>query len=200
MGPDLNGPRVPNWTHAGEYYEHQAQVLGREDLKDRSIPEGSWRYASVGDTRRDGSAYGEAVGRWLGDYAAWQWFVTLTLGRDVDDGFSQPGVGTARRALRSLLVLSRATAVVAVFEQHRDGVPHVHALLGGCAAINGRTAEDYFRKAHGLARWKIFDHHGNAPKYIGKYLTKAAVEMYMSKEGPWEYEKLRGTTMGGLRV
>jgi len=204
MGADLNAPTVRpaqrDWNERKAVIDHRVRVEAGAELADRSLPEGNWRYASVADNRRDGDEFKIAMGDWLGKYAGWQWFVTLTLGREVDSGFSQPGVGAARAALRDLLVLSRATSVVAVFERHRDGVPHVHALIAGCAAINGRTAEDHFRSTHGLARWKIFDRDGHAPGYVGKYLSKADVEMYMGKDGPWDHNDLEGTTLGGLRV
>ncbi len=176
-----------------------------------------WQYASVGDSRREYDEYGEKVGNWFAQIAAWQWFVTCTLGNGkLSKGFDRPGVGTARACLRSLLTLSRCTAVLCVFELHRSGVPHLHALLAGCAAINGGVASEHFYNAYGISRWKIYHEGGAAPKYIGKYLAKEMIELYIGTTGPWEMDDFKiftggytkagtprfnwDTQMGGLRV
>lgn len=151
------------------------------------------------------------MGDWLGTMAPWQWFVTVTLdpGR-LNRGFTKAGMGTARRALRLLLAESRAVEFVCVFELHRSGVPHLHALLSGCPAINGAHAAEWMNDAVGLSRFKVFNPEGQAPAYIGKYLNKEMVELYIGTAGPYTTERFKvrdgtgrftwDTTMAGTRV
>ncbi len=181
-----------------------------------TTPEGDWYYMSPGDTRRERDEERAAMGRWIEELAPWQWFVTCTLGREVSRGFTVPGLGEARRCLRTLLTLSEARCVVCVFELQRDGVPHLHALLAGCTSINGRAANEFFYHEHGISRWKVYLENGGAAAYIGKYLSKEMIELYVGLEGPWTLDDFKiftgGTTkkgtprfnwdtqMGGLRV
>jgi len=156
-----------------------------------------WLYASVGDSRRGYDEYGEAIGEWLASQAEWQWFVTCTL-RDPKAGrFDKAGSGQARSCLRALLVESRCSSYVCVFELQERGATHLHALLAGCPAIAGGVANEYFFKHFGISRWKVFKHGGGAPKYVGKYLTKDVVEMYIQHDGPYDYEDFKILT-GGL--
>lgn len=142
-----------------------------------------------------------AFGEWIEGRGPWQWFVTRTLGKPVDMGFSKAGLGSARRCLRDLLVRTEAVRVAAVFEmQEERGVPHLHALLGGCRGINGgiEVARDF--ELWGIARWKAFKRGAGAPAYLGKYLGKEVVELYIGDNGPWDERALKGPTLGGLRV
>lgn len=176
-----------------------------------------WQYASVGDSRREYDEYGAEIGEWFSRLAEWQWFVTLTLGRaKLSKSFDRPGVGTARACLRELLVMSRCTGFLCVFELHKSGVPHLHALLAGCSAINGGVANAHFYGAYGISRWKIYRESGGASKYVGKYLAKEMIELYIGLKGPWEMDDFKvftggltkrntrrfqwDTRMGGLRV
>ncbi len=157
-----------------------------------------WQYASVGDSRRNYDDYGNAMGAWLADQGDWQWFVTCTLNpRKVSGGFTEPGLGSARACLRELVVLSGAREFVCVFELQKSGVPHLHALLGGCPAINGYVAQEHFLKSFGISRWKIYQPGGAAPKYIGKYLQKEMIELYIGHDGPWQFDDFKIFT-GGL--
>ncbi len=181
-----------------------------------SEPE-TWQYASIGDSRREYDEYGNEIGDWFASLSEWQWFVTLTLGRaKLSKTFDRPGVGTARACLRELLTLSGCKAFLCVFELHKSGVPHLHALLGGCPAINGGVAAEHFYGGYGMARWKIYRDGGAAPKYIGKYLAKEMIELYIGLDGPWELDDFKvltgghtkrgtlrfnwDTTLGGTRV
>ncbi len=144
---------------------------------------------------------GDAFGRWAEGLGPFQWFVTRTLGKPVDMGFTKVGLATARRCLRDLLIRTEATRCVAVFEmQEERGVPHLHALLGGCRGIDGGVEGRRDMELWGIARWKVFKREAGAPAYLGKYLAKDQVELYVGREGPYSMERLQGTTVGGLRV
>ncbi len=161
-----------------------------------------WRYASSGETRREGTEESRAFGEWAENMARWQWFVTLTLDdKHVTMGFTKPGLGSARRALRALILRTGAKQFLAVFEmQESRGVPHVHALLAGCPAIIGSEAQKWFDYRYGFSRWKVFKENSGAPGYLGKYLAKELVEMYVGLEGPYDDNKLKGASLGGTRV
>jgi len=159
--------------------------------------ERDWRYISPGDTRRERDEYGEAIGLWIANQHDWQWFVTCTLKPPANEAFTKAGSGEARRCLRALLTRSQCSAYVCVFELTRDGATHLHALLGGCPGINGGAASEWFKKPFGFSRWKVYDREGAAPKYLGKYLQKDVVEMYLSHGGPWQEQDFKKET-GGL--
>lgn len=160
------------------------------------IREEQWIYA-----KRTKDEANEAFGAWIEGRGPWQWFVTRTLGKPTDVGFTKQGIGVARRCLRDLLVRTNATRFVCVFEMQEDrGVPHLHALLGGCRALDGNieVARDF--ELWGIARWKAFKREAGAPAYLGKYLAKDVVELYMGDTGPYEAERLVGSTIGGTKV
>ncbi len=186
LGPGLNGPGAPRRASSR-----------RADTGGTTAPLEPWIYASTGDMRRDYDATGDAVGGWLGKRAEWQWFVTCTLRPPRTRGFSLAGSGEARRCLRALLSQSRATDYVCVFELQGNGATHLHALLAGCQAIVGSTAEQFFFREFGISRWKAFKTGGNAPKYLGKYLGKDVVEMYIGSGGPWDEEYFK-VFLGGF--
>ncbi len=146
-----------------------------------------WRYATAGQVRRTHDDYGSAVGEWIAGQGDWQWFVTCTL-RDPPETspFTKAGSGEARRCLRAVLEQSRCKRYVCVFELQKRGATHLHALLAGCEAIDGMAAQEWFYERFGISRWKVFNPEGEAPKYIGKYLTKDVVEMYIGLDGPWK--------------
>ncbi len=157
-----------------------------------------WHYTSPGDSRRDYDEYGEAMGDWIAGLASWAWFVTITLANDkVSKGFTEPGLGTARAALRELAVHSKCETFFCVFELQQRGVPHLHALLAGCPAINGNVAQQFFERSYGFSRWKVFQPGGAAPKYLGKYLQKSIIELYFGYEGPYDMDRFKVFT-GGL--
>jgi len=156
-----------------------------------------WKYASVGDSRRSYDAYGDAIGDWLSGIADWQWFVTCSLRDPASGRFDKAGSGQARACLRALLVESKCSTYVCVFELQDRGATHLHALLGGCPGIVASVAAEFFWKKFGSSRWKVFSRGGSAPKYIGKYLGKDIVEMYIADDGPYEYEDFK-VFMGGL--
>ncbi len=157
-----------------------------------------WKYASVQDARRSYDDYGNEFGEWVAGLASWTWFVTCTLAsKNLSTGFTEPGVGTARACLRQLLVLSGARQFICVFELQRSGVPHLHALLGGCDAINGGVAQEHFYRHYGISRWKVYQQGGHAPKYLGKYLQKEVIEMYVGLDGPWKEDDFRNF-LGGV--
>ncbi len=156
-----------------------------------------WKYATAGDSRRSYDDYGNAIGQWIADQGDWQWFVTCTL-RDPKSGpFDKAGSGQARNCLRNLLVETRASDFVCVFELQTRGATHLHALLGGCPAIVAQVAHQFFFERFGISRWKVYSPEGGAPKYLGKYLMKDVVEMYIGHGGPYVMEDFKVLT-GGL--
>ncbi len=157
-----------------------------------------WQYASAGDSRREYDDLGNAMGDWINELAIWQWFVTCTLSSaSLSKGFTEPGLGSARACLRELVVRSRAREFICVFELQKSGVPHLHALLAGCPAINGGLAQEHFYRSFGISRWKVFQEGGGAPRYISGYLTKEIIEMYVGLGGPYEMDDFK-TFTGGL--
>ncbi len=160
-----------------------------------------WRYASTSDSRREYDEYGDAIGNWIAAMADWQWFVTCTL-RDPPSktGFTMAGAGTARACLRALLERSVASHYVCVFELQERGAYHLHALLAGCPSINGLAASEWFDKHFGMSRWKVFKEGGEAPKYLGKYLTKDVVELYIGSTGPYKADDFKILTGGRTKA
>ncbi len=139
--------------------------------------------------------------RWVMGFGPYEWFVTRTLDREkVQSGFTTPGLGTARACLRQLLVYSAARRFTCVFELHEDGVPHLHALIGGCRAINGAVAKRDDDLLWGFSKWRAFKKDGGASRYLGKYLGKDYTELYVGSNGPWDIGRLDGSTVGGMRV
>ncbi len=157
-----------------------------------------WKGASVGDARRDYDELGNEMGEWINSLAVWQWFVTCTLSdKYLSKGFTEPGLGSARACLRELVVRSCVRQFICVFELQKSGVPHLHALLAGCPAINGGEAQEFFYRNYGISRWKVFQDGGGAPRYISGYLSKEIVEMYVGTQGPYEMDDFKEFT-GGL--
>ncbi len=177
IGPGLNGPGAPRRASS------RRADTGRQDGTDAT-----WQYATVGDTRRSYDETGEAIGNWIAGISEWQWFVTCTFREPASSRFSVAGAGEARRCLRALLGETRARDYVCVFELQQNGATHLHALLAGCEAVNAGTAERYFFERFGISRWKAYKPGGSAPKYLGKYLGKDVVEMYIGSGGPWAEE------------
>ncbi len=163
---------------------------------------GAWLYASAKAARiaAKDSEENEFAG-WIMGFGPYEWFVTRTLDREnVQPGFSKPGLGTVRQCLRQLLVYSGTKRFACVFELHADGVPHLHALIGGCRAIRGDVAERDDAQLWGWSKWLAFKKGGGAPRYLGKYLGKDFTELYVGRGGPYGVKDLRGSTLGGLRV
>jgi len=161
-----------------------------------------WLYAQ-GKAARIGQLDSEEneFARWILGFGPFEWFVTRTLDRErVQQGFSKPGLGTARNCLRQLLVYSAARRFACVFEMHADGVPHLHALIGGGRGLRGDVAERDDSQLWGWSKWKAFKQTGGAPRYLGKYLGKDYTELYIGSSGPWSVDGLQGSTLGGLRV
>lgn len=159
-----------------------------------------WLYATPQALRGEAGNV-DAFGEWVAGLANWNWFVTRTLGdQSLTEGFTSPGVGTARRCLRDLLVYTQARQFVCVFELQKRGVPHLHALLGGCRGLNGGRAHERDRRLWGISKWLVFREAGGAPAYLGKYLGKEAIELYIGLNGPYSNNGLRGPTLGGLRA
>lgn len=161
-----------------------------------------WLYASSKAARiADGESSENEFARWIMGFGPYEWFVTRTLDRkNVQEGFTKPGLGTARNCLRQLLVYSAAKRFASVFEMHKDGVPHLHAVIGGCRGIRGDVAQRDDAALWGWSRWKAFKEAGGAPRYLGKYLGKDFTEMYVGRGGPYAVADLVGTTLGGNRV
>ncbi len=164
-----------------------------------------WLYASphalvAMHQEKEGSAV-EAFGKWVAGLANWSWFVTRTLAdKNLTTAFTAPGLGTARRCLRDLLVWSQCQQFVCVFELQRRGVPHLHALLGASKGIRGDQAQSRDAGLWGFSKWVVYREGGGAAAYLGKYLGKEIVELYVGLDGPYSQRRLKGTTLGGLRV
>lgn len=187
---DLNGPPV-----------RKAGKQGRSEQRREAGGQDGARLEQWIHAKRMRSFSDDAFGEWLEGLGPWQWFVTRTLGTPVDAGFTKVGVGTARQCLRDLLVRTRASRFACVFEMQQDrGVPHLHALLGGCRGIDGNIESLRDTELWGFSRWKAYKRGAGAPAYLGKYLAKDIVEFYVGLEGPYELEKLKGTTVGGMRL
>ncbi len=158
----------------------------------------TWIHASSGDIRREYDEYRADIGEWFEGLGNWRWFVTCTLDTSrVHAGFTLPGIGSARAALRALLVHSAAKQFICVFERTKQGIPHLHALLGECGAIDAGAAQEHMFKVSGMARFKVYAEGGGAAGYIGKYLAKEMIELYIGLEGPWKEEDFKVYT-GGL--
>lgn len=140
-----------------------------------------------------------AFGDWIDKFADWQWFVTRTLGRPVDMGFTVAGAGVARHCLRDLLVRTEARTVACCFETQERGTYHLHALLAGCRGIDGGKEGLRDFEKWGISRWKAYKRGGGASSYLGKYLTKAEIELYISDKGPWNEKQLEGNKLSKLR-
>ena len=162
----------------------------------------AWLYAGSKAARiADKDSEENEFAGWIMGFGPYEWFVTRTLDRErVQSGFTKPGLGTARNCLRQLLVYSQAKRFACVFEVQPDGVPHLHALVGGCRAIRGDVAERDDAQLWGWAKWKAFKVSGGAPRYLGKYLGKDFTELYIGRTGPWSIGQLGGSTVGALRV
>ncbi len=164
-----------------------------------------WIYASGSAVRAEYNSDGgvkDEFGDWIEGMAEWRWFVTRTL-RDglTTVGFTKPGFGVARAALRDLVVHTQASSFVSVFEmQHERGVPHLHALLAGCRAVVGGAEQERDYLLWGMSRYKVYSNGGGASRYLGKYLTKDISELYIGHSGPYTMEQLSGTTVGGTRL
>ncbi len=194
-GPVRLAPRGPFGETA--WNGVTAHVIERRDSE--AVGVSPWLYASGGSVRRDHDEYKSAMGEWIDGLGDWTLFVTRTLGeQSVVEG--EPSAGTARRCLRDLLVRSQARKFVCVFELQKRGVPHLHALLETSAAFRLYDEQERDYRIWGLARWKVFTGGGGAPGYVGKYLAKDAVEMYVGLDGPYGKERLKGKDVGGTRV
>lgn len=187
---DLNGPRAP------ERGKH-----GRSGKRSDSGGLDGARIEQWVHAKRMRNDSDNAFGEWLEGLGEWQWFVTRTMGMPVDMGFTKVGLATARRCLRDLLVRVQAKRFACVFEmQEERGVPHLHALLGGCRGVDGNIEVRRDAELWGYARWKAYKRGAGAPAYLGKYLGKDIVEFYVGLDGPYEAVSLKGNTLGGTRV
>jgi len=130
-----------------------------------------------------------SYGEWFRELGDWDWFVTRTLAPGyVTDGFTKPGVGTARKCLLDLLRVSDADKVLCVMEwQSERDVPHLHALVETGASIDNRYMNERDWIGWGMARWLKYDPGRGAGFYLAKYLTKALehdkVELYFLRRG-----------------
>lgn len=159
-----------------------------------------WVYATSGNLRsQHRGEYIDELGAWFDRLGNWQWFVTRTLADKVDMGFTQPGVGSARICLRDLLVRTQCTTFICVFEMQGRGVPHLHALLETPGPINGGVEQERDYNKFGLARWKIYRKGKGAAYYLGKYLGKEMIELYIGSGGPWSEADVGGRKLEKLR-
>ncbi len=159
-----------------------------------------WIYASSGNLKvAHRMEVVDVFGKWVDGLCDWNWFVTRTLAGPLDMGFSQPGMGTARNCLRDLLVRTGCRRFVCVFELQQRGVPHLHALLETPGAINGGVEQARDFNKWGIARWKIYLRGAGASYYLGKYLGKDMIELYVGLDGPYRAADLVGRKLDKLR-
>ncbi len=159
-----------------------------------------WIYASSGNLRaKHRGEYIDSLGEWFDSLGEWSWFTTRSLADRVDIGFTQPGVGTARHCLRDLIVRTAARRFICVFEMQKRGVPHLHALLETAQPIDGGVEQNRDFNKWGIARWKIYRRGKGAAYYLGKYLGKEMIELYIGLEGPYSEEDVKGRKLEKLR-
>lgn len=152
-----------------------------------------WQYASSATVRAlHISEVRRSFGDWLESLGNWKWFITRTLGRPVDMGYTLPGRGTARDCLRDLLIRTEARRCVCVFEMQERGVPHLHALIDTGRGVNAGLEQERDFTKWGIARWKKYDHEAGAKYYLGKYLTKDVTELYIMLDGPVTEKEVAG--------
>ncbi len=162
--------------------------------QEEALPVQGWVYAT-----RFKEEVSSAFGDWVESLAEWRWFVTRSLGdeqcaeywnrrrwngKSGNMGFSKSGLATARACLFDLLERTSCKRYVAVFEMQERGIPHVHALLADVRAIDGGLEQERDYRKWGLARWKKYTKGAGAPAYLGKYLGKEIVELYIGDRRP----------------
>ncbi len=156
---------------------------------EHNAEEPGWAYA-----KRANEPVSEAFGEWIEGLAEWRWFVTRSLGDEQcaeywrrrqfgrtegNRGFSKSGLSTARWCLLDLLERTECKRYAAVFEMQERGIPHVHALLADVRAIDGGVEKERDYRKWGLARWKKYIQGAGASTYLGKYLAKDIIELYI---------------------
>jgi len=178
-GASLNAPPVPEGPAGGS----------RDFSPDRmpAIAGNPWEHGSAKHRWSEGGGYAAAqYGEWFESLGPWQWFVTRTYDPSkLGSGYTQAGVRTMRRCLRDLLARTAARNVVCVFERQSRGDYHLHALLGGCRALDGAAEQERDKRVWGIARWKMFNGTG-AGGYLAKYVAKdMSSELYIGLDGPY---------------
>ncbi len=159
-----------------------------------------WIYASKGNLRsRHRGEYIDELGQWFDGLADWKWFITRSLRDEVTMGFTQPGIGMARRCLRDLIVRTGATQFICVFELQKRGVPHLHALVRNERSTNGGLEQERDFNKFGIARWKAYRKGKGAAYYLGKYLGKEMIELYIGLDGPYDEADVKGRKLDKLR-
>ncbi len=159
-----------------------------------------WIYASRGNIRgKHRGEYIDQLGKWFDGLADWKWFVTRSLADKVTIGFTQPGVGMARGCLRDLIVRTQASEFICVFELQERGVPHLHALIRNGRPTNGGLEQERDFNKFGIARWKAYRRGKGASYYLGKYLGKEMIELYIGLDGPWTERDVEGRKLDKLR-
>jgi len=185
-GSSLNDPPVPEGL-AGSDRDFSPDRSGGGAPAPARIAGRPWVHGSAKHRWSEGSGYAAArYGEWFESLASWQWFVTRTYDPSkLGSGYTQAGVRTMRRCLRDLLARTEARNVVCVFERQSRGDYHLHALLGGCRALDGAAEQERDRRVWGIARWKMFNGTG-AGSYLAKYVAKdMSSELYIGLEGPY---------------
>ncbi len=89
--------------------------------------------------------------------------------------------------------------MVCVFEAQKRGTYHLHALLGGCPSMDGGVESRRDFQLWGISRWKVFKEGAGAGAYLGSYLVKETLQLYIGLDGPWTESQLRGRKLDKLR-
>ena len=127
----------------------------------------------------------EEWGRWISDFAKWDWFFTGTF-RDVSEeerarGYTQRGPGFANSAwykfIGSLVCPLGVGKWFRVFEYQKFrgsglGVPHIHGLIENVGDLRRDEAWKWWFERYGFARILKYDEKMGAGYYLSKYVTK----------------------------
>lgn len=130
-----------------------------------------------------------AYGAWFDALGDFTYFVTRTFkDKPVQAGstYTEWGVGHARKCLADLYTVTGAIRAVSVFEyqRYRGGVPHIHSVIESDRRIDFKKQSNADFFMWGISKWEHYVLGAGATSYLGKYLSKEMVELYVHTEAP----------------
>ncbi len=130
-----------------------------------------------------------AYGEWFDSLGEFTYFVTRTFrDKPVEEGstYTEWGLGHARKCLADLYTVTDAVRAVSVFEfqKNRGGVPHIHSVIEADRRIDFKKQANLDYYQWGISKWENYVLGAGATAYLGKYLSKEMVEMYVHIEKP----------------